>query len=73
MIVRVHEPYVADPAEPPPRPRLARLRPLIATLVALLLLGAGTTLFWTGRGEEDPALRAPGATEAESGADTDDG
>lgn len=58
---RVHERYVADPAEPPPRPRLARLRPAVATLAVLVLLVAGVTLYWTGRGQEDPALQAPAA------------
>ena len=59
MIGHVHEPYVADPAEPPPRPRLAGLRPALAVLLVVLLVIAGMTLFWTGRGEEDPALQAP--------------
>lgn len=68
MIRTVHEPYVADPAEPAPRPRLARLRPALATLVVLLLVAAGVTLYWTGRGEEDPALQAP-ATQDGAGQD----
>ena len=54
-----YEPYVADPAEPPPRRRLARLAPLIWTLAAVLLLVGLTTIYWTGRGEEDPALTVP--------------
>lgn len=57
----MHEGYVADPAEPPPRPRLAGLRPAIATLAMLLLMVAAVTLYWTGRGEEDPALQVPAA------------
>jgi hypothetical protein len=57
------EPYVADPAEPPPRPRLARLRPMVWTLAVLILIVAGTTLYWQGYGEEDPALQVPGPTE----------
>jgi hypothetical protein len=61
MIAGVHEPYVADPAEPPRTPRFARLRPAVATLALILLVAAGMTLYWVGRGEEDPALRAPAA------------
>jgi hypothetical protein len=61
----VHEPYVADPAEPPPRPLLAALRPAVATLAVLLALIAGATWFLQGRGEEDPALQAPGAQQGD--------
>jgi hypothetical protein len=55
----VYEPYVADPAEPPPRPPLAGLRPAVVTAIVVLLLVAGAALFLQGRGEEDPALNAP--------------
>lgn len=68
MIYPVHEPYVADPAEPPPRPRLAALRPAVVTLLVVILLAAATSLYWLGRGEEDPSLRAP-----DSGERTDQG
>lgn len=68
----MHESYVADPAEPPARPRLARWRPTIAVLVVALLTAAATTLFWVGRGEEDPALQAPaGQTDPDAGTDED--
>lgn len=59
-----YEPYVADPAEPPPRPRLQRWRaPLWTTIVALLLVSL-TWLYFEGRGEEDPALQAPASEQA---------
>ncbi|MPZ73215.1 MAG: hypothetical protein GEU74_08285 [Nitriliruptorales bacterium] len=47
------EPFVVDPAEAAAPPRLARLAPATSTIALLLLLIAGTTLYWTGRGEED--------------------
>jgi hypothetical protein len=72
MIAGVHEPYVADPAEPPRTPRFARLRPAVATLAVILLVAAGMTLYWVGRGEEDPALQAP-AAENGGGAATEGG
>ena len=56
---RMHEPYVADPAEPTGQPLLARARPAVATLALIVLLVAAATLFLQGRGEEDPALNAP--------------
>ena len=59
-----YEPYVADPAEPPPRPRLARLAPAIWTFALILLLAAATTLYWTGRGEVDPSLTVPASEDA---------
>ena len=59
MIRAVHEPYVADPADPAPRPLLARLRPAVATAAATILLIAGAAWYLEGRGEEDPALQAP--------------
>lgn len=68
----MHDSYVADPAEPPPRPRLARWGPTIATLVVALLIAAATTLFWVGRGEEDPSLQAP-AGQTDADARTDEG
>lgn len=54
-----YEPYVKDPAEPPPRRRFARLQPLIATLAVLIMLVAAGALYYVGRGEEDPALEIP--------------
>ena len=54
-----YEPYVQDPAEPPPRRRLARLQALIATLAVLFILVAAGALYFVGRGEEDPALTVP--------------
>jgi hypothetical protein len=60
------ESYVADPAEPPPRPRLAGLAPTVWTLALLIALIGATTVFWQGRGEEDPALTVPGAPAEES-------
>ncbi|HVM19355.1 MAG TPA: hypothetical protein VM307_05300 [Egibacteraceae bacterium] len=61
-----YEPYVADPAEPPPRRRLARLQPSLWFFVALLLTVSAATVFLQGYGDEDPALRMPGT---EAGAD----
>ena len=60
------EAYVADPAEPPPRPRLARLAPAVGTLALLIALIGAATVFWHGRGEEDPALTVPGAPSEQS-------
>jgi hypothetical protein len=54
-----YEPYVSDPAEPPRRRRLAGAAPLVWTLALVLLLAGATTIYWTGRGEEDPALTVP--------------
>lgn len=53
------EPYVSDPAEAPSRPRMAGREPAIWMLIALILLIAATTLFWVGRGQEDPGLTVP--------------
>lgn len=60
-----YEPYVADPAEPPRPRRLARWQTAVATMAAIILLVAGATVFLQGRGEEDPALTVPSATEQE--------
>ena len=54
-----YEPYVGDPAEPPPRRRLARLQPLIVSVAILVLVVALGALYFIGRGEEDPALTVP--------------
>jgi peptidoglycan/LPS O-acetylase OafA/YrhL len=54
-----YEPYVADPAEPPARRRLARLAPALWAILAMVLLVGVTTVYWNDRGTEDPALRAP--------------
>lgn len=59
-----YEPYVSDPAEPPPRRRLARLQPLLASLAVVILLVAAGALYFVGRGEEDPALTVPVPTES---------
>ena len=60
-----YEPYVADPAEPPARRRLAGATPLAWTLVIVILLACVATLFLTGRGQEDPALTVPSEEPAE--------
>ena len=54
-----YEPYVADPAEPPARRRLARLAPALWIVIVLVLLIGTTAVYWTGRGQEDPALTVP--------------
>ena len=58
------ETYVADPAEPAPRPVLDRWRPAVWTLLVILLLVAAASLYLEGRGEEDPALQQPGQESA---------
>ena len=57
------EPYVSDPAEPPLRRRMAGREPAIWTLIILILIIAATTLFWVGRGEEDPGMTVPASRE----------
>ena len=53
-----HEPYLADPREPRPRARLARLRPLLLLALAVLVAGAVVAVgLETAR--EDPALLIP--------------
>ena len=59
-----YEPYVSDPAEPPPRRRLEWLQPLIAALAVFIVLVAAGALYFVGRGEEDPALTVPAASES---------
>ena len=57
------EAYVADPAEPAPRPVLDRWRATLWTVLVILLIVAASSLYLEGRGEEDPALQAPGGQE----------
>jgi len=57
--VTEYEPYVRDPAEPPPRRRFARLQPFILALALLVLVTSVGALYFVGRGEEDPALTQP--------------
>jgi hypothetical protein len=59
-----YEPYVADPTEPPPRRRLARLQPLIIAMALIILVVAAGSRYFIGRGEEDPALEVPAASES---------
>jgi hypothetical protein len=54
-----YEPYVGDPAEPPARRRLTGWQPWIAALAVFVLLVAAGSLYFVGRGEEDPALTVP--------------
>jgi hypothetical protein len=54
-----YEPYVADPAEPKPRPWLARLRPLVVTLIIAIIAGAVLFMFIRDRAEQDPSLEVP--------------
>ncbi len=42
---------------------MAGREPAIWTLILLILLIAATTLFWVGRGEEDPGLTVPSSGE----------
>lgn len=53
------DPYVADPAEPAPRERLARWRPLLAWLAALLIVAAMVFVWVRNSGSEDPSLDVP--------------
>lgn len=53
------EPYVADPREPGPRPRLARRRPLVVGLIVALFALQAAYLAWDSIGAQDPALEAP--------------
>ena len=54
-----YEPYVAEPAEPAPRRRLAGAAPVVWSLAVVVALACLATLFLTGRGQEDPALSVP--------------
>jgi hypothetical protein len=58
-----YEPYVADPAEPPARRRLARLAPAVWVVLLAVLLAGLTSVYWIGRGQEDPALTVPSSSE----------
>ena len=54
------EAYVADPAEPAPRPVLDRWRVTVWTMLVVVLLAGLVSIYMVGRGEEDPALQQPG-------------
>jgi hypothetical protein len=54
-----YEPYIADPVEPKPRPRLARFRPLVVTLILALVVSAVSFMLIRDRAEQDPSLEAP--------------
>lgn len=62
----LYEPYVADPAEPAPRPRLQRFSFPLWIAIVVLLVASLVWMYFEGRGEEDPALQQPGQ---EQGAD----
>ena len=53
------EAYVADPAEPAPRPVLDRWRATVWTLLTIVLIVSLVSIYMVGRGEEDPALQVP--------------
>lgn len=53
------EPYVADPAEPRPPARHARVRPLLTVVIVLMLLGALAWVVFEGQARQDPALDVP--------------
>lgn len=53
-----YEPYVADPAEQRPAPRLVRFRPLLATVAAALIAAALAHLVFRDRPLQDPAIGA---------------
>lgn len=63
----LYEPYVADPAEPPPRPKLQRLTVPLWTAIVILLLASLVWMYFEGRGEEDPALQAPNQQQSGDG------
>lgn len=54
-----YEPYVAEPAEPAPREQLARLRPLLAWMAALIVVAALAFVWVRNSGSEDPSLDVP--------------
>ena len=54
-----YEPYVSDPAEAPPRERLARMRPTLAWLAGIVLILALAFTWVQGAGSEDPSLNVP--------------
>jgi len=63
-----HEPYVADPAEPPPRPALGNARPVVTIgLVLVTLLAVGVLLITRGS-TQDPAIGDPVPTASPTGA-----
>ena len=67
--------YVADPAEPPPRRRLAGAAGALWVLALVILAIAAATLLLQGRGQEDPALSVPteAPADGESGRGRDGG
>lgn len=52
------EPFVADPAEPPPPQRLQRLSGTLAGIIVLLLLGVVVVTVLRAQ-RQDPALQGP--------------
>lgn len=54
-----YEPYVTDPAEPPPTVVLERLRSPLAVTAALVLAAAVAVVVISVRGAEDPSLDIP--------------
>jgi hypothetical protein len=58
------EPYVAEPQEPRPRPRLLRVRPLVWAAIVLLVVAALCFLYLRDRAEQDPSLEVPVPAEA---------
>lgn len=59
------EPYVADPAESPPAPRLEKARAAVAVVAILLLVAGLSYLAFGGRPAQDPAMGAVGAQHAD--------
>ena len=53
------DPYVADPAEPAARERLAHWRPVLSWLSALLIVAAMVFVWVRNSGSEDPSLDVP--------------
>ena len=63
----LYEPYVADPAEPPPRPKLQHLTVPLWTAIVVLVLASLVWMYFEGRGEEDPALQQPSQQQGADG------
>jgi hypothetical protein len=54
-----HEPYVADPEEPRPRPRLYAVQPLLVGAIVVLIATSLTFLVLRDRAEQDPSFDLP--------------